>query len=234
MSNLNAKWINLTFIIDESGSMYGSESDVVGGFKKTIEDQKADKDGKVTVSLYKFSTDVKQLYLGKDINDIDEFEYTPHGVTAMNDGIGKAIDDVGAWLYEKDKNGEEMPGLNMVVVMTDGEENASKEYTLKQIQDKIKEQTEKYNWQFIYMGTDITTSKAADDLGFKFKTYSSRSNLSNNYDIINCATTAYRGMANKGMSLADSTLFCCSSLDEAVTKNTAEYEAEIGQKITSN
>ena len=232
MSNLNAKWINLTFIIDESGSMYGSEADVVGGFKKTIEEQKADKDGKVTVSLYKFSTTVTQVYLGREINEIDEFDYTPHGTTAMNDGIGKAIDDVGAWLYEKDKNGEEMPAANLVVVMTDGMENASKEYTLKQIQDKIKEQTEKYSWQFIYMGTDITTSKAADDLGFKFKTYSSRSNFTNNYDIINCAATTYRSMAKKGLSIEDSTLAFCSTLDEAATKNTADYEAEIGQKIS--
>lgn len=231
MSKLNPNWINLTFIIDESGSMYSSESDVVGGFKKTIEEQKANKDGKVTVSLYKFSDNAKQLYIGKDINEIDEFEYRPNGLTAMNDGIGKAIDEVGAWLYERDKNGEDLPSVNLVVVMTDGLENASQEYTLAQVKEKIKTQTDVYNWQFIYMGSDITTAKDADTLGFKFKTYSSKANFSNNYDIINAATTTYRSLTKKGVPIVDATVAFCCSLDENTAKNTADYEAEIGQKI---
>ena len=234
MSNVNVNWINLVFVIDKSGSMYTSKDDVTGGFKKTIDEQKANKDGKVTVSLYTFNEKVKQVYLGKDINEIEEFHYSPDGMTAMNDGIGTAIDNVGKWLYEKDRNGEEMPGKTLVVVMTDGLENASKEYTLKQIQDKIKEQSEKYSWEFIYMGTDITTSKAADDLGFKFKTYSSRSDFSNNYNIINCATTAYRSMAATGASLADTCLAFSEILSEEATKNTKAYEKKLGKKITKD
>ena len=233
MSNLNKNWINLVFVIDKSGSMYSSKEDVVGGFDKTIAEQKKDKDGKVTVSLFTFNEKVREEYLGIDINDIAKFHYSPDGMTAMNDGIGTAIDKVGEWLYEKDKNGEELPGKTLVVVMTDGMENASKEYTLKQVQDKIKEQTEKYSWEFIYMGTDITTSKAADDLGFKFKTYGSRKKFANNYDIINCATTAYRSMAKTDASLAATSALFCATLDEAATKNTADYEAEIGKKITN-
>lgn len=234
MSNINKNWINLVFVIDKSGSMYSSKEDVVGGFNKTIEEQKQNKEGKVTVSLYTFNEKVKQEYLGTDINDIGKFHYSPDGMTAMNDGIGTAIDEVGEWLYEKDRKGEEMPGKTLVVVMTDGMENASREYKLKQVQDKIKEQTEKYSWEFIYMGTDITTSKAADDLGFKFKTYSSRKKFANNYDIINCATTAYRSMAATGASLADTSAYLCATLDEQSTKNTADFEAEIGKKITNN
>ena len=234
MSNINKNWINLVFVIDKSGSMYSSKEDVIGGFNKTIEEQKQNKEGKVTVSLYTFNEKVKQEYLGTDINDIGKFHYSPDGMTAMNDGIGTAIDEVGEWLYEKDRKGEEMPGKTLVVVMTDGMENASREYKLKQVQDKIKEQTEKYSWEFIYMGTDITTSKAADDLGFKFKTYSSRKKFANNYDIINCATTAYRSMAATGASLADTSAYLCATLDEQSTKNTLDFEAEIGKKITND
>ena len=234
MSNVNTNWINLVFVIDKSGSMYSSRDDVTSGFKKTIDEQKANKDGKVTVSLFTFNEKVEQKYLGVDINDIEKFHYSPDGMTAMNDGIGTAIDKVGEWLYDKDKRGAEMPGKTLVVVMTDGLENASKEYTLKQVQDKIKEQTEKYSWEFIYMGTDITTSKAADDLGFKFKTYSSRKKMANNYGIINSAVNCYRSMASTGASLADTTLAFCATLDEAATKNTSEYEAEIGKKISTD
>ena len=226
-------WINLVFCIDASGSMYQSREDVVGGYKRIIEEQKQNKDGKVTVSLYTFNSDVTEHYIGKDINEIPEFKYSCDGMTRMNDGLGTAIDNIGKWLYERDKNGEDMPGLTLFVCITDGLENSSKEYTLKQVQDKIKEQTEKYSWQFIYEGCDITTSKAADDLGFKFKTYGSRKKFANNYDIINCATTAYRSMAKTTASLADTSALFCATLDEAATKNTADYEAEIGKKITN-
>ena len=233
MSNLNTNWINLVFVIDKSGSMYTSREDVVGGFNKTIEEQKANKDGKVTVSLYTFNGEVKEEYLGVDINDIAKFHYSPDGMTAMNDGIGTAIDNVGKWLHEKDLAGEEMPGKTLVIVMTDGMENNSKEYTLKQVQDKIKEQTEKYSWEFMYMGTDITTTKAADDLGFKFKTFNSRSKFANNYSIIDSAVKCYRKMASTGASLADTTLAFCATLNEETTKNTADYEKELGTTLSS-
>jgi uncharacterized protein YegL len=234
MSKLNPKWLNICFIIDKSGSMYSSTQDVIGGFNKIIDEQKAIKDGKVTVSLYTFNENVTEEYLGTDINDIKEFKYHASGLTAMNDGIGVGIDNVGKWLHEKDVNGEELPGKTLVVVMTDGMENASKDYTLKTVQEKIKEQTEKYSWEFMYQGCDITTSKTADELGFKFKSYSSRKNFANNYDMINCAVSNYRSMANTGASLDAATLSFCSTLNEEALKATTDYEAEIGQKISTN
>ena len=232
MANLNSKWINLVFIIDKSGSMYPSTEDVIGGFNRIVEEQKAIKDGKVTVSLYTFNEKVTEEYLGVDINDIKKFEYAAGGSTAMNDGIGTGIYKVGQWLHKMDENGEEMPGKTLVVVMTDGMENSSREYTLKQVQDMIKEQTDKYSWEFMYQGTDITTSKTADELGFKFKTYGSRRKLSNNYDMINCAVSNYRGLANAGATMDEATLSFCSTLNEEALKATTEYEKEIGKKIT--
>jgi len=181
--------------------------------------------------MYTFNDKVDEDYVGIDVNDLPKFEYNPTSMTALNDGCGVAIDNTGKWLAEMKE--EDRPSKVLVAVFTDGMENASKEYTLKQVKDKIEHQEKVYSWTFMYLGTDITTTKMADDLGFKMKTYSSRKKLSNNYDMINCAVSNYRGMANAGATMDEATLSFCSTLNEEALKATTEYEKEIGKKITS-
>jgi microsomal dipeptidase-like Zn-dependent dipeptidase len=152
-------------------------------------------------------------------------------MTAMNDGLGVAIDNTGKWLAAMKE--EDRPGKVMIAVFTDGLENSSKEYTLKQVKDMIEHQEKVYNWTFLYLGTDITTTKMADDLGFKMKTYSSRKKMTNNYDIINTVTSCYRSLASTGADAATLSMAFCSTLDEEATKNTADFEKEIGKKITN-
>lgn len=224
-------YIHITMVIDKSGSMYQSRQDVVGGVQKIIDEQKSNKNGKCTISLYTFNDKVNEVFVGKDVNDVEDFKYSPDGMTAMNDGLGVAIDNTGKWLAAM--NEEDRPGKVMVAVFTDGMENYSREYTLKQVQDKIKEQTEKYSWEFVYLGTDITTTKAADDLGFKFKTYSSRKKLGKNYDIINTVTSCYRSMAATGATMDSLNETFSLAMDAETTKNTADFEKEIGKKITN-
>ncbi len=225
-------YIHITMVIDKSGSMYTSKDDVIGGVKKIIDEQKANKEGKCTVSLYTFNEKVEEVFVGKDVNDVEEFKYSPDGLTAMNDGLGIAIDNTGKFLAAM--NEEDRPGKVLVAVFTDGLENASKEYTLKQVQDKIKEQTDVYSWEFVYMGCDITTTKAADELGFKYKTYSSRSKLGKNYDVINCVTTAYRKLASAGATMDSLNETLAFTLNSETTKNTADFEKEIGKKLTND
>jgi uncharacterized protein YegL len=209
--------------------MYPSTADVIGGFNKIIEEQKAIKDGKVTVSLFTFNEKVTEEYLGVDINDIKEFNYSAGGSTAMNDGIGVGVYNVGRWLHEKDVNGEEMPGKTLVVVMTDGMENASKEYTLKQIQDTIKEQTEKYSWDFVYLGNDLSDAKDANDIGIKYKGFTSKKKFYNNYDVISTGLTAYRCAAN----ISEASLALDKSITESMSTLNAEYKADTGIDLTS-
>ena len=228
---MDLNYIHITLVIDNSGSMYDSREDVVGGVKKIIDEQKANKNGKCTISLYTFDDEVNEVFVGKNVNEVEDFNYKPNGMTAMNDGLGVAIDNTGKWLAAMKE--EERPGKVMVAVFTDGHENFSKEYTLKQVQDKIKEQTDIYSWEFLYLGTDITTSKAADDLGFKYKTYSSRKNIGNNYDIINTVTNCYRSLASTGADASTLAMSFCDTIMEETTKNTASFEKEIGKKLTN-
>ena len=225
--------VHVCFVIDESGSMFSSISDVIGGFKKVINEQKELKDGNCIVSLYKFNDTTHKIYLGKDVHDINDetLNYSPGGCTAMNDGIGNAIDEVGKWLSDKDES--ERPEKNLFVIMTDGYENASKEFTLEQVREKIKHQTEKYNWSFIYMGTDVTDSTYTNDLlgGISGCTssYNTRSNYSANYDIISSSVKSFRCMAGVD-TLTKSALFD-AELEESADNLTKQYEKETGNVI---
>ena len=131
-------FIHVCFIIDKSGSMYGSENDVIGGFKKVINEQKMNNIGTCAVSLYEFDKKVINHFVGMDINLVNEnLEYSPGGSTAMNDAIGTAVTEIGKWLSDMPE--EERPSKNLIVIMTDGEENSSQEYSLQQVKDMIKE-----------------------------------------------------------------------------------------------
>ena len=226
---MQGNWINLVFVIDESSSMSPSRQDVTEGFKSVVEEQKKIKDGRVSVSLYTFASEVKTVYKAKDINEIDGIDYKPMGMTAMNDGIGFAIDDIGKWLYEKDQKGEEMPSKTLVVVMTDGYENSSKEYTIEQVKEKITHQTEKYSWEFVYIGMDIMSSKDADKLGIKLKAFTSKiGGFKKAYCMLNKAATNYRNASNA----ATGSTILYSSLAADTRGMTEEYNIANGTNLS--
>lgn len=222
---MKENFINVVFVIDESGSMTGTESDVIGGFKKVVDEQRAVKDGTCAVSYFKFATGVEKVFLGKDINEVEYLDgkYSPDGLTALFDGVGTAIDEVGKWLDSMKE--EDKPEKTLVVVMTDGGENNSRDYSASKVKEMIKHQEEKYSWEFIYMGSDLRDANDANSLGFGTKLYSSSVNYSANYDMINCALTSYRG--DKGDVGAKGANFK-RYLSEAATAATVDYANEIG------
>lgn len=222
------KLIHVCFIIDSSGSMAGSEKDVVGGFRKTIEEQKAVKDGECIVSLYEFASGVKQVYLGKKLDEVKDLDYFVGGMTRLYDGIGTAVDDVGKWLANMDES--ERPSKNLIVIITDGGENSSTEYNLKDVKDRIKEQTNKYSWDFIYLGNDLSDAKDANDIGIKYRGFTSKKKFYNNYDVINTGITAYRCAA----SVAEASLALDSSIAKSMTALNEEYKEDTGIDLTNS
>ena len=225
--------VHVCFVLDESGSMWDSASDVKGGFKKVIEEQKALSEGGCIVSMFKFSDSVHEVYLGKDVNEInpDDLDYNPGGMTAMNDGIGIAIDSVGKWLDKKDES--ERPEKNLIIIMTDGAENASHEFTIEQVREKIKHQTEKYDWSFVYMGTDVTDSSYTNNLmgGIKNCTslYNSRDNHMENYSLCCSVATTWRNAT--GATYAIKSAILEEDLTSAADSLTGKYEKKLGRKI---
>lgn len=218
-------FINVVFVIDESGSMFGTEGDVIGGFKKVVDEQRANENGSCSVSYFKFASTVEEVFVGKDVNEVEYLagKYCPGGMTALFDGVGTAIDKVGKWLDSMDE--DDKPEKTMVVIMTDGGENYSTEYSASKVKEMIKHQEEKYNWTFVYMGSDITNADDANTLHFSTRSFSSKKNYFKNYDIINSVVSCYRNTVGD-ISVKSAAL--ASALNIETDSLTEEYAAANG------
>ena len=211
---MKSNLLHICFVLDESGSMYNSIDDVIAGFQKLIDEQRKEKNGECIISLYRFSDTVKEDYIGKPVDEVPRLTYSPWGCTAMNDGVGTAIDEIGKWLSDMDES--ERPSKNMIVIMTDGKENASKEYDFDVVKKKIKHQEEKYSWTFVYMGTNLKDLKDANRLGIKMRSVSSSRNIAANYSYIDTYATALRN----GTTAAD------ALLARQLREDTTRYQVE--------
>ncbi|OQB40321.1 MAG: von Willebrand factor type A domain protein [candidate division CPR1 bacterium ADurb.Bin160] len=143
-------YTDITLIVDESGSMSPLTEDVIGSINTFIKDQKEVK-GKCVFTFTKFSDKVL-IENPIDIHNFENFNYSPDGFTALLDAIGLSIDKAGKRFNEMSE--DERPDKVIFVILTDGMENSSREYNREQIFNMIKEQEEKYNWTFIYLGAN--------------------------------------------------------------------------------
>jgi len=167
---METKHLKIVFIIDESGSMEGSNSDVIGGFNSFIDRQKTENNGKITVSLYKFNNLVTRVISNKPaakVRNLSNEDYTPSGFTALFDAIGQAIHETDKQLSTQPE--KLRPDKVMVVIITDGEENASKEFSAIAIKSAISTHEGLLNWSFIFLGSGLESFKDAEALGIKNK-----------------------------------------------------------------
>lgn len=225
---MKSNFIHVCFVIDESSSMYASVSDVVEGFKKIVDEQRANTEGICAISVFRFASVARSAdFIMRDVDKVsNSLRYNPSGCTALYDGVGTAIDEIGKVLSDMPE--DQRPEKNLIVIMTDGEENSSREYQPSRIREMIKHQEEKYNWTFLYIGTDISNTKDADRIGISRKMGSVRSKLGNNYDVINTVTSCYR-MAKGTTEQKYATMDSCLAFNISATN--AEYEADSGVKI---
>ena len=155
----------LLMILDMSGSMYSLRDDTIGGYNSLIEEQKKE-EGSAIVTTVLFNDGYSVVHDRIDINDVKPMtsaDYVPQGTTAMLDAVGKAITSIGQKLAETPE--EQRPSKVMVTIITDGYENASREYSWDVIKAMIKEQREKYSWIFTFIGADIDTMSVSNNLG---------------------------------------------------------------------
>ena len=155
----------LVFILDKSGSMGGLEKDTIGGYNSMLEKQKA-VPGECLITTVLFDNHYELLHDRIDIragSPITEKEYAVGGSTALLDAIGRTIHKIGnAQMNTADDYRAEKV---MFVIITDGEENSSREYSAEKVKAQIQRQKEKYDWEFIFLGANIDAVETAGRFG---------------------------------------------------------------------
>jgi Mg-chelatase subunit ChlD len=164
----NENYTHISIILDRSGSMQSIKSDIIGGFNSFLLDQKEVKE-KATLTLVQFDgqNPYEYIYDFKDIQKVEELNdrsYMPRGNTPLLDAIGRGITDLENKISFLDAI--ENPESIIFVIITDGYENASREFSKEQIMKMIKEKSEKSNWEFVFLSADLDAINDASDYGF--------------------------------------------------------------------
>ena len=150
------KKLDVVFILDKSGSMSGSENNTISSFNEYLEKEKKN-DFKTYITTVLFSDSYKYLHNGidvKKVKKISEKDYKVGGCTALYDAVGNTINKI----EKKDTD------KVLFIIITDGYENASKEYHIDDIKKMIKKNKD---YEFIFLGADIDSYMAGSSIGIK-------------------------------------------------------------------
>ena len=157
----------LVFILDRSGSMHGLEKDTIGGFNSVLERNKAlPGDANITTILFDHRyTILHDRQPIRSVAPITERDYSPAGMTALLDAVGQAIrkiDNVMAHTAE-----DYRAGKVQFVIITDGLENASKEYSAQRVKQMIRDRQDRDGWDFLFLGANMDAIAVAEDMGIQ-------------------------------------------------------------------
>jgi hypothetical protein len=153
---------HLYFLLDRSGSMQSIKTDTEGGFAAFVEEQRRAV-GECRVTLAQFDDQYEIVFADTPVADVGRLDLQPRGSTALLDAMGRLITEAGAALAALPE--DQRPGSVVVAIMTDGLENASREWTHPAVKALVEQQTTAYQWQFLYMGADQDAIDVGTGLG---------------------------------------------------------------------
>lgn len=143
---------HVELILDRSGSMAQIKTDMEGALKTFLDDQRNVDGRTMTVGLTVFDDQIEPQFEARDINEVTDIEINPRNMTALLDAVGSSIVRLGERLAKLDES--ERPEHVFVAIITDGLENASREWTNEKVKDLIETQTNQWNWHFTFMGAE--------------------------------------------------------------------------------
>lgn len=194
----NPNYTHITLVVDRSGSMQLIALEAQVAINLYLDDQKQ-QPGDCTLTLIEFDDKITPVYRGGRLAEFDSYTLLPRGLTALNDAVGDAIMRTGRFLEGMKE--AERPGKVLVVIVTDGGENASKDFTLDAVRKMIATQEKDYNWQFVFLSSDLNAETQARDYGIG--NFTRMADTSSAYQgtvsVLSSTTTMYRGLAGQSM-----------------------------------
>lgn len=168
ISAMKNNYTHISVILDRSGSMESLRDDTIGGFNAFLTKQKSEP-GLATLTLVQFDSQdpYEVIHHFKPIGlvpELDETTYVPRGGTPLLDAMGRGINDIEANLGKMQAAAR--PGKVLVVVVTDGQENQSREFSKKQIKEMVEAKTRKNGWEFLFLSSDLNAVEEAQAVGF--------------------------------------------------------------------
>lgn len=199
----DSNYTHILTIVDRSGSMRGSVRTMSSALDEFFQEQ-AKVPGKCLVDYVQFGSHYEKTYEDRHIVEA-KAQFDIEGMTALLDAIGRGVTELGRKLKALPE--ARRPGRVQVVIVTDGHENSSREWTADTVKELIANQEDKYDWNFLFLGANIDAVAVGAQYGFK-------ADQALTFDIhndgatrlasgtITAATTNYRG--GKGYHISDS------------------------------
>ncbi|HIY57816.1 MAG TPA: VWA domain-containing protein [Candidatus Tetragenococcus pullicola] len=185
----------LVFVLDKSGSMSGLESDTIGGFNAML--LKQDKiSGQCRITTVLFDHNYELLHDRIDISAVDPIskkDYQVGGTTALLDALGQTILKISK--VEEHTERKQQPSKVMVVIITDGQENSSREFSIQTVKEMI-QRKKTAGWEFIFLGANMDAVETASSYGIdpdKTSDYvADKTGTDLNYRVMSEAVTSFR------------------------------------------
>jgi uncharacterized protein YegL len=180
-------------VLDRSTSIRtsGLTEKTIEGFNSFLKEQK-EEPGKAKLTLCLFDggsgygaqagKTYEIIYDRVDIKNVQELNnetFVPRGMTAMYDAIGSTIDTIHKQLKADKKKSDKV----IFLIMTDGEENSSREYNQETVFKLIEDRKKKDNWAFLFIGANIDTMKAGGGMGISMGNTMSYTNTNHGVNI---------------------------------------------------
>ena len=162
-----AEPVQIICILDRSGSMSNLAADTIGGYNSFIEQQKS-KSGTAEVTTVLFDDQYEKISDAVDLQKVPELtsaEYFARGTTALLDATGRTLIETLSRM-EREKICPAKRRV-LVLIMTDGYENASKEFTKAKVKSLVEATQKQYDWNYVFIGANIDAAAEAGGIGIK-------------------------------------------------------------------
>jgi NAD(P)-dependent dehydrogenase (short-subunit alcohol dehydrogenase family) len=194
---MKENFTRIAIILDRSGSMESCKESTVAGFNEFIRTQR-ELPGEAMAKLVQFDDQYETVF---DMNlkscpELTQNTFVPRGSTALLDAQGRTIVELGRELAALPEH--ERPSKVIMVTLTDGLENASKQYNLQQIGEMIREQRDKYSWDFVFLGANQDAVATAEAMNIPLPSAMSYSTSKAGIMAVMAAVSQYVGAARGG------------------------------------